>query len=208
MHANNRTGAAQRFPDKVDKDPEAARALNVSATRSLASAAAARNIFVLYISTDYVFSGRPGEAPYDVDAKTGPTNFYGQTKLDGEHALLEEMSKSQKQGLGVVLRVPVLYGKAEVPAESAVNVLMDSVWKAQTEGTKIKMDHWALRFPTNTEDVARVCYGEFQRLAFHCRGPSLGIFAFCTERDHRSACINGTWTNVSVNRRDCQISRG
>jgi hypothetical protein len=60
----------------------------------------------------------------------------------------------------VVLRVPVLYGPAESNAESAVNVLMDSVQKAQKEGVKISMDHWALRYPTNTEDVARVCYGE------------------------------------------------
>lgn len=60
------------------------------------------------------------------------------------------------------MRVPVLYGDAETPAESAVNVLMDSVWKAQEEDAKIKMDHWALRYPTNTEDVGRVCQGKFR----------------------------------------------
>ena len=58
-----------------------------------------------------------------------------------------------------MLRVPVLYGEAEQPAESAVNVLMDSVWKAQ-EGS-VKMDHWAIRYPTNTEDVGRVCQGRY-----------------------------------------------
>lgn len=104
---------------------------------------------MIYISTDYVFPGKPGDAPYEADAKPQPTNLYGQTKLDGEHVVLEEYKKAGKLGLGVVLRVPVLYGDAEMPAESAVNVLMDSVWKAQQEGTKIKMDHWALRYPTN-----------------------------------------------------------
>jgi S-adenosylmethionine synthetase len=34
-------------------------------------------------------------------------------------------------------------------------VLMDSLWKSQKE--KIKMDDWAIRYPTNVEDVARVC---------------------------------------------------
>ncbi|KOS18961.1 Methionine adenosyltransferase 2 subunit beta [Escovopsis weberi] len=150
--------AAQRYPDKVDKDPEQARALNVGATRSLAGLAAARGILLLYISTDYVFPGRPGEAPYKADAAPGPLNLYGQTKLDGETAVLEEYAGSGKQGLGVVLRVPVLYGHAEMPSESAVNSLMDAVWKVQTEGIKIKMDHWALRYPTNTEDVARICH--------------------------------------------------
>lgn len=152
-------GAAQRFPDKVDKDPEGARALNVAASKSLAKLAAARDIFTIYISTDYVFPGVPGDAPYEADATPRPTNLYGQTKYDGERAVLEAYTEAGKQGSAVVLRVPVLYGHAEMPAESAVNVLMDSLWKAQTEGAEIQMDHWALRYPTNTEDIGRVCHG-------------------------------------------------
>lgn len=120
---------------------------------------AARGILFIYISTDYVFAGRPGDAPYEADAQTGPTNLYGQTKLDGEHVVLDEFKAAGKEGLGVVLRVPVLYGPAHTNAESAVNVLMDAVQKVQQEGVKISMDHWALRYPTNTEDVARICRG-------------------------------------------------
>ncbi|RYP13661.1 hypothetical protein DL765_006791 [Monosporascus sp. GIB2] len=152
--------AANRFPDKCDADPEGARALNAAATASLASQCAARSVLLVYISTDYVFPGRPGEAPYEADAEPAPTNLYGITKLEGEQAVLAAYDSAGKQGLGVVLRVPVLYGDAEVPAESAVNVLLDVVWKAQglAEGDqKIKMDHWSLRYPTNTEDVGRVC---------------------------------------------------
>ncbi|KAJ8123367.1 hypothetical protein ONZ43_g661 [Nemania bipapillata] len=150
--------AANRFPDKCDKDPEGTRALNVTATESLASLCAARDILLIYISTDYVFPGKPGDAPYAADAKPQPTNLYGQTKLDGEYAILGAFEKANKIGLGVVLRVPVLYGDAEMPAESAINVLMDTVWKAQEPEAMIKMDHWALRYPTNTEDVGRVCH--------------------------------------------------
>lgn len=73
--------------------------------------------------------------------------------------MLAEYKAARKDGLAVVLRVPVLYGEAESPKESAVNVLMDSVWKAQEKDANIKMDHWAIRYPTNTEDVGRVCYG-------------------------------------------------
>jgi S-adenosylmethionine synthetase len=36
---------------------------------------------------------------------------------------------------------------------------MDTLWKAQEKDASIKMDHWAIRYPTNTEDVARVCQG-------------------------------------------------
>lgn len=148
--------AANRFPDKVDKDPEGTRKLNIDASKSLAKLCAERDIVVIYISTDYVFSGKEGDAPYEADAQTGPTNLYGQTKLDGEEAVFGEYKAAGKEGLAVVLRVPVLYGQAETPAESAVNVLTDAVKKAQN-GTSVTMDHWSLRYPTNTEDVARIC---------------------------------------------------
>lgn len=58
---------------------------------------------------------------------------------------------------GVVLRVPVLYGEVETNAESAVNVLMDKVWNKEQKGQgSVEMDHWSIRYPTNTADVARV----------------------------------------------------
>ena len=113
---------------------------------------------MIYISTDYVFPGREGEAPYDVDATPSPPNLYGETKLEGEKAMFEEFEKAGKKGWGVVFRVPVLYGEAEVPEESAVNVLLNVVWGAQ-QGKQTKMDNWSVRYPTNTQDVARVVAG-------------------------------------------------
>lgn len=134
---------------------DGARLLNIEASRRLAQATSSRLILLIYISTDYVFSGKPGEAPYEADATPDPTNFYGKTKLDGEKAILEETEDTK---LGVVLRVPVLYGTTESPEESAVNVLMNAVWKAQEKDAQISIDDWAQRYPTNTEDVARVCF--------------------------------------------------
>ncbi|KAL8693195.1 MAG: hypothetical protein Q9218_001939 [Villophora microphyllina] len=146
-------GAANRFPDKCDADPDGTRALNIAASRRIAQAARSRSILIIYISTDYVFAGKPSEAPYEADATPNPTNLYGQTKLAGEKAVLEVCENT---GLGIILRVPVLYGHAETPAESAVNVLVDAVWKAQEKEAHVSMDDWSLRYPTNTEDVARV----------------------------------------------------
>lgn len=83
-----------------------------------------------------------------------PTNIYGQTKLDGEAAVLQTTSPDE----AVVLRVPVLYGATDPPdnnKESAVNILMDALQKSQKE--TVEMDHYAIRYPTNTEDVGRVC---------------------------------------------------
>ena len=101
-----------------------------------------------------MFPGTEGDAPYQTDAETKPPNLYGELKRDGEQAVLQA---TKDTGLGVVLRVPVLYGTASSNSESAINTLIDSVWKAQDENAGIKMDDWALRYPTNTEDVARVC---------------------------------------------------
>lgn len=66
--------AANRFPDSCTANPEAARALNVESSRALAETTTARGIFLIYISTDYVFPGRPGEAPYKADATPSPPN--------------------------------------------------------------------------------------------------------------------------------------
>ena len=149
--------AAERAPDKVDTNPDGARSLNVAATQHIAQACAARNIFLLYISTDYVFPGRQGEAPYLASAKPEPTNLYGELKLAGEKALLQETERSKH---GAVLRVPVLYGPCSDKVgskESAVNVLLEQLWAAQEKGKIIKMDDWSIRYPTLTTDVGRVC---------------------------------------------------
>ena len=162
-------GAANRSPDKCDADPSAARAINVTASRHLAHATNVRSILLIYISTDYVFPGTLGEAPYEIDAAANPPNLYGQSKFDGENSILEETADT---GLGVVLRVPVLYGHAENNQESSVNVLLDAVWKAQEKGAEITMDDWAIRYPTNTEDVGRVCQDVAVRYLVAWRGKS------------------------------------
>ena len=73
--------------------------------------------------------------------------------------MLGEFEKVGLRGWGVVLRVPLLYGEVERRAESAVNVLMGVVERAKEGAKGVRMDHWAVRYPTNTEDVGRVCQG-------------------------------------------------
>ena len=174
------TGAANRFPDKCAADPDEARRINVEASKFLAHATSSKNILLIYISTDYVFSGKPGEAPYEAHATPEPTNVYGQTKLEGEEAVLQATEES---GLAVVLRVPVLYGKAADPKESAVNVLMDVVLKAQEKDSMIRVDDWARRYPTNVEDVARVCVDMVTIYLDGERHPLPRILQFSSEDD-------------------------
>ena len=85
---------------------------------------------------------------------------YGQTKLEGEQAVLDVAGKKNASNKVVVLRVPVLYGSCDEPKDSAVNMLMSQLWIAQqldASQPKIQVDDYALRYPTNTQDVGRVC---------------------------------------------------
>ncbi|KAF1813860.1 NAD(P)-binding protein [Eremomyces bilateralis CBS 781.70] len=158
--------AANRFPDLCSADPSAATALNVTSSGTLAAHAFARAILLLYISTDYVFPGPPGAAPYFPDSTPDPPNTYGATKLAGERAVLAATGGAADGNAprGVVLRVPLLYGHTESDDRSkdGVHALVDALWKSQDlidapADAKIKMDDYAQRHPTCTEDVGRVC---------------------------------------------------
>lgn len=62
-------------------------AVNALGTRNIAEAAEAAGAKMLYLSTDYVFSGE-GTEPWDPDCtEYRPLNYYGKTKLEGEKAV-------------------------------------------------------------------------------------------------------------------------
>jgi S-adenosylmethionine synthetase len=134
--------AAERRPDVTDNNPDAAEELNVAATENIAKLAAKYNVFMVYISTDYVFDGT--SAPYDTNAKTNPINLYGKTKFLGEKAT-EEYSENY-----AILRVPILYGNQENLNESAATAIMGQI-KTTPE---LSVDNWAARFPTYVGDIA------------------------------------------------------
>ncbi|XP_037567720.1 methionine adenosyltransferase 2 subunit beta [Dermacentor silvarum] len=135
--------AAQRFPDKVEKDYDASYALNVTASKNLAALADAVGAAFIFISTDYVFDGR--DPPYSESAKPNPLNKYGTTKAEAERAVLSAKPDA------IVLRVPVLYGGEEYVAESAVSVLCQLL----NDRTKhVKVSDYEIRYPSHTEDIA------------------------------------------------------
>ncbi|KAF8348671.1 NAD dependent epimerase/dehydratase [Amanita rubescens] len=129
----------------AERRPDVAENLNAAVPGNLASLSAKLGFTLVYISTDYVFDGT--SPPYSPSSSTNPLQLYGETKRDGELAILGvEGAKS------VILRVPVLYGPAPKNSDSAINILLDVV--TDQSGKTYKMDHFATRYPTNIIDVA------------------------------------------------------
>ena len=84
--------AAYTAVDKAEDEPEACRAVNAEGTRNLARLCREMDAKLIYISTDYVFPGT-GEEAYAEEAPTSPVNVYGASKLEGEEAVRELMTK-------------------------------------------------------------------------------------------------------------------
>ena len=75
--------------DKTEK----VRAINAGGTQNIADACKKVDCKMMYISTDYVFNGQ-GQTPWDPDCKDyAPLNVYGQTKLEGELAVVNTLEK-------------------------------------------------------------------------------------------------------------------
>lgn len=94
--------AAYTAVDRAESEPELARTINAKAPGVMAEEAQALDIPLIHISTDYVFDGEKG-SPYIEEDKTNPLNMYGQSKLEGEQAIV------QVGGAHVILRTSWVY---------------------------------------------------------------------------------------------------
>lgn len=87
--------------DGCYRDQEAATAMNVQATQTLARLCDEHNARLVYCSTDLVFDGEKGGCVERDQAK--PLSVYGRTKLDGESPVLASKRN-------IVIRFPMLFG--------------------------------------------------------------------------------------------------
>ncbi|XP_055353194.1 methionine adenosyltransferase 2 subunit beta-like [Paramacrobiotus metropolitanus] len=135
--------AAEKNPDAAEKQHDATDEINVKATENLANVAAANKALLIYISTDSVFDGF--HPPYEENSSdVNPVNYYGKTKLSGEHVTLSHN--------GIVLRIPFLYGPVDEVSESSMLTLFRQL---EESNKRVVLLDYDLRYPTHVDDVAR-----------------------------------------------------
>jgi dTDP-4-dehydrorhamnose reductase len=95
--------AAYTAVDKAESDEYNADAINHVAVKDMAKLSKEKGLKLIHISTDYVFNGK-NHMPYKEDDATAPNGVYGQTKLDGENAILEIAPKG-----AIIIRASWVY---------------------------------------------------------------------------------------------------
>lgn len=140
--------AAERHPDIVDKDPVAAKKLNVDATAALANFAAAQQAAFIYLSTDYVFDGTM--PPYKSEDTPHPLNEYGRLKFEGEVKVKAAFGTSAFTKKAAIFRVPLLYGPIKNFTELSITEALPSL----LEGNSVLTDAWAMRYPLHVADIS------------------------------------------------------
>src|SRR3712207_3747426 len=81
--------AAYTAVDQAESAPELAEAINGIGAGVVAGVAAAMNVPLIHLSTDYVFDGT-ADHPYPEDDPVAPLGAYGASKLLGEEAVAAE----------------------------------------------------------------------------------------------------------------------
>lgn len=79
--------AAYTAVDRAEDDEALCHKINCTAVQNLGEVAAANNLKIVHVSTDYVFDGQ-AFVPYVESDAVAPNTVYGKTKLAGEQALL------------------------------------------------------------------------------------------------------------------------
>jgi len=156
--------------DRAESDRAAAFAINAAAVGTLGAESARRRLTVVHFGTDYVFDGS-AHRPYREDDPPAPINSYGESKLEGERALLSSGATA------LIIRAQWLLGPGRF---SFSRVMWDRAAKRQP--TRVVNDQRGR--PTLAKDVARATWTLLQSRA-------VGVF-------HVANAGEGTWHEVAA----------
>ncbi len=134
--------AAYTAVDKAESEPETCAAVNGDGTMNMVRAALSVGAKMVYISTDYVFSGK-GEEPWQEDSPYDPQNVYGLSKAQGEIAVRSLMKRY------FLIRTSWVYG---IHGKNFVRTML----RLGRERSELRVVDDQIGSPTYTADLARV----------------------------------------------------
>ncbi len=136
--------AAMHNVDKCEEDRDLAWRINAGSTGALAQTTTDLGARYLFISTDFVFDGAKGG--YREADVARPVNVYGETKLQGEHAVLAASPEH------LVVRPSVIYGWDDTRLNFAT-WMMTQV----REGKSVNIVTDWIGSPTLADSLAEAC---------------------------------------------------
>lgn len=128
--------------DRAEEDTEICRRVNVDGTENIAKICKKLDCKMLYLSTDYIFSG-DGERPWEPDDEASPLNAYGQSKYDGELALKKYVKKY------FIVRISWVFG---INGNNFIKTML----RLGRENGAVKVVDDQIGSPTYTYDLARL----------------------------------------------------
>ena len=128
--------------DRAEDETELCRRVNVEGTKNIAKICKKLDCKMLYLSTDYIFSG-DGERPWEPDDEASPLNAYGQSKYDGELALKKYVEKY------FIVRISWVFG---INGNNFIKTML----RLGRENGAVKVVDDQIGSPTYTYDLSRL----------------------------------------------------
>lgn len=132
--------AAYTAVDQAETDIQTCRRVNVDGPLNLGLATADTDCRIIHLSTDFVFDGT-SSTPYSPSDATNPLSVYGQSKLDGEKALLNANPDA------VIVRTAWLYS-------AFGHNFLNTVLRLGRQGTPMRVVDDQTGTPTYAADLA------------------------------------------------------
>lgn len=126
--------------DRAEDEADQCRKVNVEGTKNIAEICAELDCKMIYISTDFVFSGE-GERPWETDDAAGPISVYGRTKYEGEDEVKSRLDKF------FIVRISWVFGKNG-------NNFVKTMLRIGKETGAVKVVDDQIGSPTYTRDMA------------------------------------------------------
>ena len=134
--------AAYTAVDAAEDNEAVCRKVNADGTQNIANVCKNLDIKMLYISTDYVFSG-DGDRPWEPEDPREPKSVYGKTKYEGELAVQNTLEKY------FIVRIAWVFG---VNGKNFVKTML----RLAEDHNELKVVNDQYGSPTYTYDLARL----------------------------------------------------